>query len=141
MQRTILKLWPASLVVCILAMPAAVLGWPAEPFAPAASGTAERQSSTAESPAASDANLREGTELRDLIGTFQLLDGRLVFCTAANRYPALENLNLERIARLVDDQSQASSWSVSGTVTEFQGTNFLLIRRALRKNQRPAAGL
>ena len=76
--------------------------------------------------------LREGTEVVDQLGRFQIAGDRVVFVAepANQRFVALENLNLERIARSVADRPAESQWKVSGTVSEFRGTNFILIRRA-----------
>ncbi len=48
----------------------------------------------------------------------------------------LPNLNLERIARMLKsvEEPESVSWSVSGTVTEFSGRNFLLVSRAVYKS-------
>lgn len=84
-----------------------------------------------------DARIREGTLLKDEVGTFRLNGTRITFVSqdGKKRLGALENLNLERIARSVRDNPQQTQWTVSGTVTEFQGQNFLLVSRANRKTQ------
>jgi hypothetical protein len=134
MRKAFLAIWLASLALMILSMPTAnPFSWAAEPTVETAESPA---ATTLTSPPQEDGHLREGTELHDLLGTFQVADGRMVLSTSSRRYLVLENLNLERVARLVGDLGQAGTWSVSGTVTEFQGTNFLLIRRAQLKSQR-----
>jgi hypothetical protein len=40
------------------------------------------------------------------------------------RFGVLENLNLERVARLVGETPDPLEWSVSGVVTEYQGGNY-----------------
>lgn len=75
--------------------------------------------------------LREGTTLRlrgrfDLVGeraTFYLEDGTASFRT-------LENLALQRVVSAVRDSTGSRLWNIEATVTEYQGANFLLIRRA-----------
>jgi hypothetical protein len=77
--------------------------------------------------------LREGATLTDEPGTFQLVGKRLVFVGERDgrQFVSLENLALERVVRLVQQAASPYTWVVSGTVTEFQGANFLLIERAV----------
>lgn len=120
-------------------------GWtqpdePAEvPPRPSARASAEAQ----EPVQASLPRLREGTELTSVRGWFRIVDGRVLFFPSDNdaRYIGLENLNLERItAELAGSPSQLE-WSVSGTITEFRGTNYLLVRRAILSRSASAEGL
>jgi hypothetical protein len=78
---------------------------------------------------------REGTHLVDRIGRFKVATDRVTFSEQEDEleFPTLENLALERVARIVSDSSGELQWSVSGTVTEFRGQNYLLITRALLK--------
>jgi hypothetical protein len=82
--------------------------------------------------------LREGTVL-ELSGTFKPLGDRIMFYSSTDnrRFGTLENLNLERITRLVTEGSDAMQWSVTGTVTEFQGANYLLVSRAVVNSKLP----
>ena len=77
---------------------------------------------------------REGTQLRDERGHFELTGGRLAFIAAdrKTRFVGLENLNLQRIAQIVGGSSETLDWTVTGLITEYQGTNYLLITRATR---------
>jgi hypothetical protein len=77
--------------------------------------------------------IREGTVLTDQPGTFQLVGKRLVFAIHSDgrQLGALENLTLERVVRLMQQTAVPQTWLVSGTVTEYQGTNYLLIDRAV----------
>ena len=77
--------------------------------------------------------LREGAVLADQPGTFQLVGKRMVFVGEGDgrQFVMLENLALERIIRLVRQTAIPQTWLVSGTVTEYQGSNFLLIDRAV----------
>ena len=77
--------------------------------------------------------LREGTEIVDTIGHFRITGDRATFFTddGAGRYVALENLNLERITRTIADNPASLQWSVTGTLTEYQGANFLFVERAI----------
>ena len=58
---------------------------------------------------------------------------RVVFVPSErkNRYVTLENLNLERIVQVLADQPRARRWKVTGTLTEYQGENYLLVEKAL----------
>jgi hypothetical protein len=68
----------------------------------------------------------------DQLGFFQPSGDRLVFVTrpANGRFVVLENLNLQRIVQILTERPQGVPWKVTGIVTEFRGTNFLLIHRA-----------
>ena len=51
------------------------------------------------------------------------------------RFIVLENLNLERIARVLGDDPDARQWSVTGSITEYRGGNYLLVTRAILKSR------
>ena len=81
------------------------------------------------------ANLRrEGTQLREARGRFEFNGDRVTFIAAEGqtRFIGLENLNLQRIAQMLGGSADSLEWTVSGVITEFQGTNFLLVTRATR---------
>jgi hypothetical protein len=78
--------------------------------------------------------VREGLELTDRIGTFELSGDRARFVAADDGVSliGLENLSLERVIHAIrDNPQQGQSWKVSGVVTEFEGRNYLLITRAI----------
>ena len=81
------------------------------------------------------ARLREGTALTDLTGRFRITGDRLTFLVQerSEELRCLENLTLERITRVIGIRREASNltWTVSGTVTEYQGENYLLVTRAV----------
>jgi hypothetical protein len=84
--------------------------------------------------------LREGTHLKNVMGRFRQSGDSLVFIDAENReLGALPNLNLERIARMLQsvEEPESVSWSISGTVTEYSGNNHLLITRAVFRSTAP----
>jgi hypothetical protein len=84
--------------------------------------------------------LREGTRLQDVAGRFRQNGELLTFIDPENREIAgLPNLNLERIIRMLKtvEEPESITWSVSGTVTEFSGRNYLLISRAVFKAATP----
>jgi len=86
--------------------------------------------------------LREGTELVDQAGHFETAGERLLFVTERGdvRLLGLENLNLERIARTVAGYPGQVDWLVTGTVTEYRGTGFLFVERAVVKTAARARG-
>jgi hypothetical protein len=84
--------------------------------------------------------LREGTRLRDATGRFSQSGDTLSFIDEEGRQIAgLPNLNLERILRMLKtvEEPESITWSVSGTVTEFSGRNYILISRAVYKAAAP----
>jgi hypothetical protein len=83
---------------------------------------------------------REGTQLLRQLGRFTTTGDRLTFHIAGSeqQYLGLENLALERIGKvLIDRRDQASElqWEVTGVFTEYRGTNYLLVTRALLKTK------
>ena len=60
-------------------------------------------------------------------------DGEALSGDGKARFVGLENLNLQRIARTIADNPVELQWGVTGTITEFRGANFLLVRRAVLK--------
>ena len=85
-------------------------------------------SSTTE-PDPSSYLLREGSKLEGASGFFQLAGERTVFFMKNDRrrFICLENLALQRIK----NQTGNALWRVQGTVTEFNGENYLLIEMAV----------
>ena len=78
--------------------------------------------------------LREGTELKNVVGRFRPMGDTLTFIDGQNReIGGLPNLNLERVSRVLQtvEEPESVSWSISGRVTEYSGRNFLLISRAV----------
>ena len=126
-----------AIVVCGLAIACLISGgsrW----LTAAETGTS---GGSADSPTGAAADnqdrLREGTSLSDRAGYFKLTGDRLTFYSPDGtlRLGGLENLNLERIAKIVGESPEALEWVVSGTITEYQGTNYLLISRAVLKTK------
>ena len=84
--------------------------------------------------------LREGTRLKDVVGRFRQSGDSLVFIDGENReLGGLPNLNLERVARMLQsvEEPESVTWSISGTVTEYSGQNHLLITRAVFRSAAP----
>ena len=102
-----------------------------------ADGTASR--SKANGPQKGEDELlgrdREGSKLINQIGEFHEAGERISFYFdgSTRSFVVLENLALERISRKLDQGTR--KWSVTGTITEFRGSNFLLVERALMKQR------
>ncbi len=77
--------------------------------------------------------LREGTRLTDVVGQFQTAGDRVSFHPdgQGESYRVLENLALQRIDEYLGANRGAPTWTVSGVVTEFRGSNFLLVSKAV----------
>ncbi len=139
------KTWPRLALLLLLA--AAGAGWSfAQPGPHTRDSSETSNSGAAASPAnpvdaaaarasrrAASARLREGTEIREVLGQFIQVDGRFEFVSSDGIYRLrmLENLALERASRKVDESAQGVMWSVSGIVTEYQGGNYLLVKRII----------
>jgi hypothetical protein len=79
---------------------------------------------------------REGAKLVDRRGRFERRGDRYVFLSeyATAHFVVVENLMLERVAGMIDDAAGGELiWSISGVITEFRGSNFLLLQRAVVK--------
>lgn len=91
-----------------------------------------------DSPAAASAATtqlrREGTQLRDEPGRMIAAGGQITFRAADGAsYISLQNLNLQRVGAIILGSPDSVEWLISGTVTEYQGSNYLLITRARRR--------
>lgn len=73
--------------------------------------------------------LREGTKLNAASGFFQTAGDRTIFFTQSDkrRFICLENLVIQRIGAEPSD----AEWRIRGTVTEYNGENYLLIEMAV----------
>jgi hypothetical protein len=80
--------------------------------------------------------LREGSQIANVLGQFRQEGERFSFIDESGRtFGGLPNLSLERIANALKSVEEPESvwWSVSGTITEFNEGNYLLITRAVFK--------
>jgi hypothetical protein len=78
--------------------------------------------------------LREGERISNQIGEFRIAGEVLTFHPREGApVRVLENLALERIAKVLSETRSRREWIVSGMVTEFRGANFLLVSRAVLK--------
>ncbi|HEX4000487.1 MAG TPA: hypothetical protein VHX65_18185 [Pirellulales bacterium] len=82
---------------------------------------------------------REGTRLIDQLGMFKIAGDRVSFTSLDGtlHFDCLENLCGQRIARTVSDSPETLFWTVTGELTEFRGTNFLLLSQATLKPHLP----
>lgn len=76
---------------------------------------------------------REGLKIIDQVGELRNAAGRIAFYPDGETHslPLLENLALERVEQDVDQPRR--KWTVSGTVTEYKGVNYLLLHHAVLK--------
>ena len=86
---------------------------------------------------------REGTHMTSQHGYFRGSGDGLIFHLRGSKekYPALENLALERFGKVMSDRHDHPdqlTWEVSGFFTEYRGSNYLFITHAvlLNKNRR-----
>lgn len=88
---------------------------------------------------ASNSLLREGTRIRNQIGHFiQLTNDSAIFVDQdGRRLSVLKNLNLQRVVHMPRSTRtpEEIQWSLSGIITEFDGDNYLLITRIVRKSE------
>jgi len=97
---------------------------------------------SAQRDAKAAARLREGTQLHDRTGRFNMSSQRVQFMPddkAPDSIRVLENLALERITAGLHENQESSRWVVSGTITEYRGVNYLLITRAVMHDGKPPA--
>lgn len=120
----------------LVAIATSLIGWsaawsemppPSEPAMPKIPATVDPSSQPGMD------RLREGTELQDARGYFRFVDDRVIFFRTGSdaRYIGLENLNLERIVSEITNNPTQVEWTVVGTITEYRGANYLMVRRAI----------
>jgi hypothetical protein len=80
---------------------------------------------------------REGSKLLDIAGQFKVSGDRVAFHAAdgKSRFACLENLNSERVARIVAESPDSLDWTIQGTITEFRNENYLLLTQAVIKSR------
>ena len=91
-----------------------------------------------------DLRLREGTKITDVLGTFKVTGDRANFYVKETnqRFGGLENLNLARVVNTIINSPDEHEWAVSGIITEYRGSNYVLITKVIRKTKglgRPTA--
>jgi hypothetical protein len=78
--------------------------------------------------------LREGTRLVDVPGSFASIGAdRVTFSPAGGKdaYRVLENLALQRVGQSLEENQGLRQWIVSGIITEYRGSNYLLVTKAV----------
>ena len=77
--------------------------------------------------------LREGMKFVNQVGELKEVGGRVLFYPDGSTLSLqlLENLALQRVSENLDQPHR--KWSVSGLVTEYLGSNYLLLHRAVLK--------
>jgi hypothetical protein len=85
--------------------------------------------------------LREGSKLVNVLGRMELVGDQTTFTPAegSESFRLLENLALERINQILSDSRDKSQWEISGTVTEYRGSNYLLVTKAVIKASAPTS--
>ncbi len=80
------------------------------------------------------ATQREGTTLTNVRGHFENSGDRIRFVNvhSGTTYVCLENLPLQQIMQSTSKSITSNEWIIRGHLTEFDGTNFLLIDRSIR---------
>ena len=73
--------------------------------------------------------------MEDELGEFRDAGGRITFYPSNRKITltVLESLALERVYTELEQRLERRRWSVSGTVTEYRGGNYLHISRAVMK--------
>jgi hypothetical protein len=77
---------------------------------------------------------REGTRLVEVTGRFEAVGDRvkLVIANQSESMHVLENLALQRVSRVLAESQNSQQWIISGTLTEYNGTNYLLLTKAVQ---------
>lgn len=77
--------------------------------------------------------LREGARLVDKVGKISERGGRHFFVPEGDteQFTLLENQTLERVTSASSNQDDGQTWTITAIVTEFHGTRFLLLERAV----------
>ena len=91
---------------------------------------------------------REGSKLVDVQGQFKFSGDRVTFYSVDGKthFACLENLNSERVFRIIEESPEVLDWTVQGTLTEYASENYLLVTQAVirgraGRNSRAAADL
>lgn len=82
--------------------------------------------------------LREGAEIVDSEGSFEWIGDRLSFVQDEERtvLKILENRMMERVVQAQESSTGELVWLVTGTVTEYRGGNYLLMKHVVLTGKR-----
>lgn len=86
-----------------------------------------------EGDAQADLRLREGKLVHDANAQFQIM-GERINCNLNQQNGSvvvLENLTLERVHHYLSRGNGNASWEIEGIITEYEGHNYLLLKRAI----------
>ncbi|MBM3964497.1 MAG: hypothetical protein FJ308_05435 [Planctomycetes bacterium] len=78
--------------------------------------------------------LREGSTIVEAKGKFRVVKDRLIFREdgSTRTFVCLENQMLQRVASYLSDEDRRLVWVVTGRITEYESSNYLLIEKATR---------
>ncbi len=78
--------------------------------------------------------LREGSSVVESKGKFRIVKDRLVFQEdgSTRSFVCLENQMLQRVASYLSEEDRRLVWVVTGRITEYESSNYLLIEKATR---------
>ncbi|PQO29380.1 hypothetical protein DTL21_25275 [Bremerella cremea] len=82
--------------------------------------------------------LREGAEIVDQIGSFEWIGDRLSFSPEEGDhvFKILENRMMERVVQTQETSTGKLVWVVTGTITEYRGSNYLLMKHVILDGKR-----
>lgn len=82
--------------------------------------------------------LREGAEIVDAVGSFEWIGDRLSFVSedSDSALRILENRMMERVVVTLEGSTGELVWTVNGDVTEYRGSNYLLMSHVKLKGKR-----
>ncbi|PQO38471.1 hypothetical protein [Blastopirellula marina] len=82
--------------------------------------------------------LREGAEIVDEPGTFEWIGDRLSFSPEKGDhvFKILENRMMERVVQTQESSTGKLVWVVTGTITEYRGSNYLLMKHVILDGKR-----
>lgn len=77
--------------------------------------------------------IREGTVFKAKRAIFRVSGTRVSLFSEdeTERFTCIENLNLERIVKFMQDNPTQQVWSVDGFYTEYMGENYVFLQRAV----------
>lgn len=82
--------------------------------------------------------LREGAEIVDQSGSVEWIGDRLCFTPekGGHVFKILENRMMERVVQTQESSTGKLVWVVTGTITEYRGSNFLLMKHVILDGKR-----
>jgi len=95
---------------------------------------------TVEKETTSKKRIREGTAFKNKRCLFRVSGNRVTLFSEdeSERYFCLENLNLDRVMKVIQENPAQQIWNVDGFYTEYRGENFVYIQRAVLASRQTA---